>query len=99
MRKIIEDDGLCHPSSAPLEAGGAPRAADATTPAPRGGAPRRARRPAKKKACDDAKADAKAPKLEHAKAPKQTENEASAPPAVSLLSKAPAVVLEARPKG
>jgi hypothetical protein len=48
---------------------------------------------AKNKACDDAKADEKAPEREHTKAPKQTENEAAAPPAGSRLSPTPDVVM------
>jgi hypothetical protein len=48
---------------------------------------------AKKKACEHAKADEKAPAHEPTKAPKQTENEAAALPAVSLLSPTPDVVM------
>ncbi|WP_437912609.1 hypothetical protein WME73_36840 [Sorangium sp. So ce302] len=48
---------------------------------------------AKNKACDDAKAGEKAPEREHTKAPKQTENEAPAPPAASRLSPTSDVVM------
>jgi hypothetical protein len=58
------------------------------TPKARAGGTRHA-----KKACDDAKADEKAPEREHTKAPEQTEKEAPAPPATSLLSPTPDVVM------
>ncbi|AUX24637.1 uncharacterized protein SOCEGT47_051760 [Sorangium cellulosum] len=48
---------------------------------------------AKSKACDDAKADEKAPARERTTAPEPTENEAPAPPAASLLSPTPHVVM------
>jgi hypothetical protein len=59
------------------------------TPKPPAGFPRLA----KKKACDDAKADHIAPEREHSTAPKQTENEAAALPAVSRISPTPDVMM------